>query len=171
MSNLCQYIQSKNLADFVVASPDAGFAKSARKYANYLKAPVVIADKVRSDHDEKAEIMDVIGNVHGKDVVIVDDFTISGGTLVEMSYALKKLGAGKIYACVTHALLRERGLKALEDSPIEEMVITDTVDNPSVYSHPKIKMVTVTKLFAQAVKIIHDKDSLSTLFEDAPPAS
>ena len=95
MAPLCEYIQSKNLDNLMVASPDAGFAKNVRKYAKYLNAQVAIADKVRSSHDENAEIMEIIGDVQGKNVVIVDDFTISGGTLVNMAHALKDLGAGK----------------------------------------------------------------------------
>jgi ribose-phosphate pyrophosphokinase len=165
MSILCETIQAKALDNIVVASPDAGFAKSARKYANFLKAQVAIADKVRSNHDEKAEILEIIGNVRGKNVLIVDDFTISGGTLVDMARSLKDHGAEKIYALVTHVLLNERGLKALENSPIEELLVTDTVDNPLAFAHPKIKLVSVARLFAQAVKIIHDKDSLSKLFD------
>jgi len=169
MSTLCEYIQSKNIGNLVVASPDAGFAKNVRKYAKYLKAQVAIADKMRAAHDENAEIMEIIGDVEGKNVVIVDDFTISGGTLVSMAHALKKHGADKIYACVTHALLQERGLKALDESPIEELVITDTVENPGVFEHPKVKVVSVSGIFAQAVKIIHDRDSLSLLFDQINP--
>ncbi len=169
MAPLCEYILSKNLDNLVAASPDAGFAKNVRKYAKYLKAQVVIADKVRASHDENAEIMEIIGDVQGKNVVIVDDFTISGGTLVNMAHALKDLGAEKIYACCTHALLQEKGLKALENSPIEELVITDTVENPLVFEHPKVKVVSVSHIFAQAVKIIHDRDSLSSLFEQINP--
>ncbi|MBN1372540.1 MAG: ribose-phosphate diphosphokinase [Anaerolineaceae bacterium] len=169
MAPLCEYIQSKNIGNMVVASPDAGFAKSVRKYAKFLNAQVAIADKVRSAHDENAEIMEIIGDVQGKNVVIVDDFTISGGTLVNMAHALKGLGAGQIYACCTHALLQEKGLKALENSPIEELVITDTVENPLVFEHPKVKVVSVSHIFAQAVKIIHDRDSLSSLFDQINP--
>ncbi len=165
MPILCQYIRSKEIENMVVAAPDAGFAKNARKYANFLKTPVAIADKVRVCHDEKAEILELIGDVRGKNVLIVDDFTISCGTLVDMARSLKEHGAGKIYACVSHALLGERGLVALENSHIEELVITDTVENPIVFEHPKVKVVTVTRLFAQAVKIIHDRDSLSQLFD------
>ena len=83
--------------------------------------------------------------------------------------ALKDLGAEKIYACCTHALLQEKGLKALDNSPIEELVITDTVENPLVFEHPKVKVVSVSHIFAQAVKIIHDRDSLSSLFEQINP--
>ena len=166
MPILARYIKSKNIENMVVVSPDTGFAKSARKYATFLNATVAIGDKTRTSHDEKAEILEIIGDVKGKNAVIVDDFTISCGTLVDMARALKEHGAKKIYACVSHALLGDEGLKALENSAIEELVITDTVENRKAFEHPKIKVVTVSGLFAQAVKIIHNRESLSQLFED-----
>ncbi len=166
MLPLCGYIRSKKLENMVVVSPDAGFAKNARSYANILKAPVAIGDKTRLYHDESAEIFDIIGDVKGKNAVIVDDFTISCGTLVETARVLKKHGAEKIYACVSHALLGDKGLKALEESPITKLVITDTVENPKAFTHPKVSVVSVAGLFADAVRIIHNKESLSRLFDD-----
>jgi len=163
---IIKYIKSKNLENLVVVSPDAGFAKNARKYATALKVPVAIGDKTRENHDERAEVLEIIGNVKGKNVLIVDDFTISCGTLVETARAVKGHGAEKIYACVSHALLGEKALKALENSPIEELIITDTVENTEAFKHPKIKVVSVAPLFAEAVKIIHNKESLSQLFSD-----
>ncbi|ANX01270.1 ribose-phosphate pyrophosphokinase [Thermoclostridium stercorarium subsp. leptospartum DSM 9219] len=163
---LCEYIKSKNIENTVVVSPDAGFAKNARKIATILKAPVTIGDKIRTDHNEKAQVLEIIGDVKGKNAIIVDDFTISCGTLIDTARALKENGAEKIYACVTHALLREKGLKALEESDIEELIVTDTVENPMVSGHPKIKVVSVAPLFAEAVKIIHNRESLSRLFDN-----
>lgn len=166
MSPLCEYIWSKNIENMVVVSPDAGFAKNARRYANLLKSPAAIGDKTRLYHDENAEIIGIIGNVEGRNAVIVDDFTVSGGTLIKTAQVLKAYGAEKIYACVSHALLSDKGLRALEESPIEELVITDTVENPKAFAHPKIKVVSVAGLFAEAVKIIHNKESLSCLFDN-----
>jgi len=163
---LCEYIKSKKLENIVVVSPDVGFAKNARNFATILKAPVAIGDKIRVDHDEKAQILEIIGDVRGKNAVIVDDFTISCGTLVDTARALKENGAEKIYACVSHALLQEKGLKALEESEIEELIITDTVENPIVFEHPKVRVVSVAPLFAEAVRIIHNRESLSRLFEN-----
>jgi len=166
MPILCGYIRSKNIENMVVVSPDIGFAKNARKYATALKVPVAIGDKTRSCHNEKAEVLEIIGDVKGKNAIIVDDFTISCGTLVDTARVLKEKGAEKIYACVTHALIGDRGLKALENSDIEELIITDTVENQKAFEHPKVRVVTVAHLFAQAVKIIHNKDSLSQLFDN-----
>ncbi len=165
MPILCKYIKSKNIENMVVVSPDAGFAKNARKFAAALKAPTAIGDKTRRGHDEKAEILEIIGDVKGKNAIIVDDFTISCGTLTDTARALKEHGAEKIYACVSHALLGEKGLKALENSVIEELIITDTVENKLAFNHPKVKVVSVAPLFAEAVKIIHNRDSLSQLFD------
>lgn len=164
MPILCGYIESKNIENMVVVSPDAGFAKNARKFATALNAPVAIGDKTRIDHNEKAEILEIIGNVKGKNAIIVDDFTITCGTLVDTARALKENGAERIYACVSHALLGDKGLKALENSVIEELIITDTIENKKAFEHPKVKVVSVAQLFAQAVKIVHMKDSLSQLF-------
>lgn len=166
MPILCNYITSKNIENAVVVSPDAGFAKNARKYATALKVPVAIGDKTRSCHDENAEVLEIIGNVKGKNAIIVDDFTITCGTLTDTARVLKEHGAEKIYACVTHALLGDKGLKALESSEIEELIVTDTVENQKAFEHPKVKVVSVAQLFAEAVGIIHNRDSLSQLFDN-----
>jgi len=165
MPILCRHIMSKNIENAVVVSPDAGFAKNARKYATALKVPVAIGDKMRICHDENAEVLEIIGDVKGKNAIIVDDFIITCGTLAETARVLKEHGAEKIYACVTHALLRETGLRTLENSAIEELLVTDTVENEAVLDHPKVKVVSVAHLFAEAVRIIHNRDSLSQLFD------
>lgn len=165
MPVLCEYIRDKRIDNPVVVSPDTGFAKNARKYANILKCPVAIGDKIRKNHDERAEILEIIGSVEGRNAIIVDDFTITLGTLSEMAKALKMHGAKKVYACVSHSLLKDKGLERLDESCIEELITTDTVENPAVFGHPKVKIVSVAPLFAKAVKIIHNKQSLSQLFE------
>lgn len=165
MNILCRYIQQKNWENFVVVSTDAGFAKIARSYANILDAPVAVGDKIRTGHDEKAKVLGIIGDVKGKNALIVDDFTISGGTLIDTARVLKQNGAQKIIACISHCLLNEKGVKALEESPIDELIVTDTVDNKTALACPKVKVVTVTGLFAEAARIIHNKGSLSSLFD------
>jgi ribose-phosphate pyrophosphokinase len=119
---------------------------------------------------EKAEVLEIIGDVQNKNALIVDDFTLSCGTLADAARIVKKNGANKIYAMVSHALLAEKGLKTLEESPIDQLIVTDTVYNPALYQHPKIKIISVAPLFAEAVKIIHQKESLSALFEQLPQA-
>ncbi|HEY4787909.1 MAG TPA: ribose-phosphate diphosphokinase [Bacteroidales bacterium] len=165
---LCEYIKSLSIPDLVIVSPDAGFAKSARRFSSYLNLPTVICDKTRADHSEKAEVIEIIGNVKGKNAFIVDDFTITCGTIVDTARILRENGAKTINAMVTHAMLAEKGLKHLENSEIDTLVITDTVYNPLAFNHKKIKTISVAPLFAEAVRIIHDKESLSALFDHLP---
>jgi ribose-phosphate pyrophosphokinase len=163
---LSRHIIAKNLADLVVVSPDAGFAKNARQYASILNSPVAIGDKIRKGNDENAVVLDIIGDVKCKNAVIVDDFTITCKTLTSAAKKLKTLGAKRIFACVSHALLNDAGIEALENSPIEELTVTDTVENKHLVGHPKIKVVSVTQIFAEAVKTIHYEESLGQLLDN-----
>ncbi len=166
---LCEYIKGMDIMeDAVVVSPDAGFAKMARKYADYLGVPVAIGDKTRSGHDENAQILELIGNVEGKNCIIVDDFSISGGTLVDVAHMLKARGAKRIVSCLAHIMLREKGVKAINDSPIEYVISTDSVENPFIVGHQKFLTVSVAPLFAEAVYRIHERESVSTLFSAVP---
>ncbi len=166
---LCEYIKATDIMeDLVVVSPDAGFAKTARKYADYLGVNVAIGDKTRTSHDEKAEILELIGNVEGKNCVIVDDFTISGGTLIDVAHMLKKRGAKRVVACLGHVMLREKGVKAITESPIEYVISTDSVENPYIMGKPKFSIVSVAPLFAEAVYRIHERESVSALFTIVP---
>ncbi len=166
---LCEYIKSLNITDnLVVVSPDAGFAKDARKYADYLGTSVAIGEKTRAGHDENAKILEIIGNVEGKDCLIVDDFSISGGTLIDISRALKENGAKRILACLGHNMLREKGVQRIEESDIECVISTDTVDNHFIQGSKKMVTVSVAPLFAEAVKRIHDRVAISDLFEELP---
>lgn len=165
---LCEYIKSMKIEDLVVISPDSGFAKDARKYARYLKLPVAIGDKEREGHDENAKVIEIIGNVEGKNALIVDDFTISGGTLTSLAGELKNRGVKKIFACLSHVLLNEKGVANLENSEIEKLVSTDSVYNPNVLSSGKIKIISVAPLFAEAIRRIHRQESVSPLFNEVP---
>jgi ribose-phosphate pyrophosphokinase len=165
---LCEYIKTEAIPDLVVVSPDAGFAKNARKFAHLLNAFTALCDKTRNDHSEQAEVLEMIGDVQNKNALIVDDFTLSCGTLADAARIVKQNGARKIYAMVSHALLAEKSLRTLEASPIDRLIVTDTVYNPALYQHPKIKIISMAPLFAEAVRIIHQKESLSALFEQLP---
>ncbi|HTX71931.1 MAG TPA: ribose-phosphate pyrophosphokinase [Rectinemataceae bacterium] len=164
---ICEWLKNQSLGDFVIVSPDAGFAKSAQRYAAYLSAPIVICDKMRRLHDERAEILEVIGDVSGKTAIIVDDFAISCGTLAATAEALVKRGAVSVSAAVTHALITREGLGTLNASRIERLIVTDTVDNPRLRGEPKVTSLSVAPLFGEAVRIIHGRESLSEIF-DAP---
>ena len=161
----CDYIKSMKLDNYVIASPDEGFAKNARYYSNKLGVPLVIGNKQRLSHNEDVEILGIIGDVSNKTAVIVDDFTISCGTLIETAKTLMAQGAKEIYAFVSHLLLSEKGANALNDSPITKLFATDTVANPNIRNTEKIEIISVSDLFAKAIRIIHEKDSLSDLFE------
>ncbi|MBD5559850.1 MAG: ribose-phosphate diphosphokinase [Clostridia bacterium] len=166
---LCEYISHMDIMEnLVVVSPDAGFAKDARKYANFLGKPVAIGDKTRSGHDENAHILELIGDVNGKNCLIVDDFTISGGTLIEVAHMLKERGAKRIIACLGHIMLREKGVRAIMQSPIEYVISTDSVDNPYIVGYDKFIIVSVAPLFAEAVYRIHERESVSDLFDRVP---
>lgn len=168
MPILCEAIKTQHsLENLVVVSPDAGFAKTARKYAAYLKCPVAIGDKVRDGHDEKARVLEVIGQVEGKDAVIVDDFSVSGRTIISMTEELKRRGAQRVFACLTHGLFSQEGLEAIEKSAIEKLIITDTVCRP-VQSGTKILTVSVAPFFAHIVRCIHEREPVSSMFYKVP---
>ncbi|GLY78764.1 ribose-phosphate diphosphokinase [Actinoallomurus iriomotensis] len=151
--------------DLVVVSPDVGFAKQARKYATRLGAPLAIADKERVDHSEAARVIDLIGDVDGRDAVIVDDFTITAGTLAEVAEALIARGARSVRAAVTHGVFTGKSMERLDDSPISRLYVTDTVENQPVRLSAKVETVSVAPLFAEAIGRIHRRESISVLFQ------
>ncbi len=161
---LGSYVKTLMLPDLVVVSPDAGFAKTARKYAELLNASLAVGDKIRQGHDEKAEICEVIGAVQGKNALIVDDFTLSGGTLIKMATALKERGTLKVFVAVTHLLLDEKAVKRVENSPIDLLIGMDTVDNPALNSSSKVKVISAAPLIGEALIRIQRRESLSSLF-------
>ena len=161
---MCEYIKSLNLKDYVIVSPDAGYAKQARTYSRYLNVPTVIGDKTRMDHCENACILEIIGDVRGKNAVIVDDFAISGGTLINLAHRLKELGAGKIIACTSHMLLNEKGVQRIDESNIDLLVSTDSIYNPNASVSNKVRIISAAPLFAEAVLRIHNNESISPLF-------
>jgi ribose-phosphate pyrophosphokinase len=162
---LCDAIAAKGLDDLVVVAPDAGFAKKAREWANRLHAPTAIADKRRVGHTESVEVVELIGSVEGRTALIVDDFTISGGTLVEAADVLVERGARSVYAAVTHGLLAGEANARLEASPIERLFMTDSVETQPVPLSPKIEVVPVAGLFGEAIRRIARRESISVLFE------
>jgi ribose-phosphate pyrophosphokinase len=162
---LCGAIRALGLADLVVVSPDAGYAKMARDYASRLDAGFALADKARPGHGEEVEFLDLIGDVSGRDAVIVDDFVASGGTLIEAAEALMERGARSVFAAATHALFSGNAAERLAASPIERVIVTDTVETQPVPLGPKVQVVSVAPLFAEAIRRIHARESISVLFE------
>lgn len=163
---LVEAIRGLGLADPVVVSPDTGYAKMARRYAARLGAGFALADKARPGHGEETEVLDLIGDVSGRDAVLVDDFVATGGTLVEAAEALVERGARSVRAAATHGLFSGDAIAQLEASPIERLIVTDTVETQPAPLGPKVQVVSVAPLFAEAIRRIHARESVSVLFED-----
>jgi ribose-phosphate pyrophosphokinase len=167
ISVLCERIAEEGSEDLVVVSPDAGFAQDARRYAAALASGVAIADKQRKAHEELAEVWDIVGDVSGKTAVIVDDFVISAGTLVSCAQELMRLGANSVFAAVTHGVFVEGSMERLDQSPIEKLIVTDTVENQPVELSNKVEVVSVAPLFAEAIQRIHSRESISVMFGES----
>jgi len=164
MPVLCEAIAAKALTDLVVVAPDAGFAKKARQWADRLHAPLAIAEKRRVDHSETAEVMELIGSVEGRTALIVDDFTISAGTLCDAARVLIERGASTVFAAVSHGLLAGSAMSRLDASPIDRLYVTNSVELDPAALSPKIEVVSVAGLFGEAIKRIANKESISVLF-------
>ncbi len=161
---LCEAIVRKQLSDLIVVAPDAGFAKQARKYASFLGTSIAIADKERKAHDERAEIIEIIGDVQGKTALIVDDFTISAGTLADAAEKLVERGAKAVYAAVSHGVFSEGSMERLDRSPIQRLLVTDSIETQPVAVSQKVEVVSVASLFGEAIRRIHNRESISVLF-------
>jgi ribose-phosphate pyrophosphokinase len=162
---LCEAVEQKSFPNLVVVAPDAGFAKKARKFARRLQAPMALADKERADHTEQAEILSIMGDVRNRTALLVDDFVISGGTLTHAAIALKDLGAKTVYAAVTHGVFTERSMEALDDSPIELLFVTNSVEPVVPVLSSKVEVDSVAPLFGEAIRRIHQRESISVLFD------
>jgi ribose-phosphate pyrophosphokinase len=157
------YLRKKKLHDLVVVSPDVGGLKMAHAYSQTLGASLAIVAKRRKSATE-VESMAVIGEIRGKDVLLVDDLTETAGTLTEASKLLKRKGAKKILACVSHAILGDTGIQRLKKSAIDELITTDTVLRPAI-GGVKITTLSVAGLLGEAIKRIHGNLSVNSLFE------
>jgi ribose-phosphate pyrophosphokinase len=162
---LCDAIAAKSLSNLVVVAPDAGYAKKARNWADRLRAPLAIAEKRRVDHSESAEVVELIGSVEGRTALIVDDFTISAGTLIDAARVVTERGATSVYAAVSHALLAGSAMERLDASPIERLFVTDSVETQPVTMSAKVEIVSVAGLFGEAISRIARRESISLLFE------
>ncbi len=168
---MCGAATELGLKDVVVVSPDVGFAKKARQYAACMNAPLAIADKQRLDLEGKMVINRIIGDVDQKTALIVDDFTVSGGTLVEVAQALIDRGARDVYAGITHGVFTEELMRRLDASPIKKLLVTDSIETQPVKLSPKVQIVSVAALFGEAIQRIHGKESVSVLFDYSKPTS
>jgi ribose-phosphate pyrophosphokinase len=162
---LCEAVEQKAFPNLMVVAPDAGFAKKARKFATRLRVPMAIADKERIDHSEQPEILSIMGDVGDRTALLVDDFVISGGTLARAAEALKELGARRVYGAVSHGVFTERTMDVIDDSPIELLFVTNSVEPQTPILSPKVEVVPVAALFGEAIRRIHRRESISVLFD------
>ncbi len=160
------YIQKygDSLNDFVAVSPDLGSVGRTRQVAEKLNIPLAIIDK-RRPRPNVSEITNIIGDVAGKKVVLVDDMIDTAGTITNAANALKERGAVEVDACCTHAVLSGPAIKRIEDSAITELLVLDTIELPEEKKIAKITSVSVEEIFANAIKCIHDGTSISQLFD------
>jgi ribose-phosphate pyrophosphokinase len=155
------YINSLNLSNLTIASPDMGGSKRAYAYSKFLSSDVVICYKQR----EKANVishMELIGNVEGKNVILVDDMVDTAGTLTKAADLMKQRGAISVRAICTHALLSGNAYEKIENSQLEELIVTDSI--PPKISHPKVKVLSCAPLFAEVMKNVHFNQSISSKF-------
>ncbi len=161
---LAKYIKDKNLDDMVVVSPDLGGVSRARGFAEILQCPLAIIDKRRPEPGV-AEVMNLIGNVEGKNCIMVDDMVDTAGSLTEAARALKKFGAKEIYACCTHPILTDPALTRIAQSDITELVVTNTIPLAPSKKHPKIKVLSIAPILAETILRIYNDWSVSQLFD------
>jgi ribose-phosphate pyrophosphokinase len=158
------HFRQKQLRDPVVVAPDVGSAKMARGFAKRLNATLAIIDKRRPSANV-AEVVNVVGEVSGRDCVIPDDMIDTAGTMSEAVHALKRLGARDIYCCATHALLSGPAVDRLSASPVSEVVVTNTIAIPPERKFDRLKVLSIAGLLAKAIGYTHSDQSVSSLFD------
>ena len=162
---LARYFKDKVDENSVVVSPDLGGVTRAREFANYLNLPIAIIEK-RRPKPNVSEVMNIIGDVDGKTCILVDDIIDTAGTICQAAKKLEELGATKVYGAASHGVLSGPAIERIMDSCLEEFVITDSIPLPDLPQvREKIKVVSVAELFARAIRIIHDNDSIATIFD------
>ena len=160
---LSNHFIQKQLHDLVVVT-DLGFAKRARTFAELVRAPLAIVEKRRMDNDDRAEVLNVIGEVRGRRAIVVDDEIDTAGTLREVTRALEREGVHDVYACATHGVLSGPAVERIAESNLTEVVITDTIPLPPEKRLAKIRQLSVAPLIGEAIRRIHDAESVGALF-------
>jgi len=162
---ISRYFQQKDLSNAVVVAADEGSSKRARNVAQSLKVPLAIIEKRRVSNDETVEALNVIGEVDGRQAIIIDDEILSGWTMVEGAALLRDRGATAVYAGVTHGILSGQAPKMIEESAIEELVVTDTIPLSPDKRLAKITQLSIAPLLAEAIRRIHTGQSVGALFQ------
>ncbi len=158
------HINAIKIKNIVIVSPDVGGIKMARAYAKRFETPLAIVDKRRVS-TEDTEVMNILGDIKGKNVIIVDDLVATASSLVEAATALKKQGAKDIYAAITHPVLSGPAIKRISESPIKKLFVTNTIPVDDGKKHKKIEVLSIAPLLAEAIKRIHNEESVSCLFD------
>ncbi|MFZ5966676.1 MAG: ribose-phosphate diphosphokinase [Bacillota bacterium] len=161
---LAEYFNNLGLEDLVVVSPDLGSVTRARNFANLLDAPIAIIDK-RRPKANVSEVMNIIGDIQGKNVILVDDLIDTAGTITQAAKALRDFGAKDVYACCTHPVLSGPALERIQNSVIKELVVLDTIPLPEEKKMDNIKVLSVASIFAEAIRRIYGNLSVSILFD------
>ena len=164
VNTFVEYFKKLKLKNLVVVSPDVGGIKMARAYAKRLNAPLAIIDKRRVT-DREAIVMNILGEVKGKNVAIVDDLVATAGSLVEAVKALKENGAKEIWAAISHPVLSGPAIQRIQNSALKELVVTDTIPISPEKRISKVKVLSVAPLLAEAIRRIHAEESVSSLFQ------
>lgn len=164
VNTVVDYLKKKKIKNLVVASPDVGGIKMARAYAKRLNASLAVVDKRRID-DRHAEVMNILGDVKGKNIMIVDDLVATASSMCEASVALKKAGAIKVWAAVSHPILSGPAIERIKSSPIEEFIVTDSIPLDPSKRDSVFKVLSVAPLLGEAIRRIHQEESVSSLFK------
>ena len=160
---LMQYFTSLNMQDVVVVAPDAGGVKMGRAFAKRLGADLAIVDKRRTRADQ-AELMNVIGEVEGRNCLILDDLISTGGTICQAARELQRRGARRIIACASHGVFSGQAFQLLDEAPIDEVTVTNTLPLRAPNPPAKVRVLDISKLLSKAILNIHHEESISSLF-------
>lgn len=162
---LLDYLRKKDyLENAVVMAPDIGGIKMARAYARRLDLDLAVIDK-RRESANKSEVMNIIGDIEGKVVIMLDDLVDTAGTLINAAEAAMERGATTVYTMATHPVLSDKALERIEKSAIQKLIVTDTIPLPEDYKSTKLEIVSVANIFGEAIKRIHEERSISKLFD------
>lgn len=161
---MIKYFKSRKVPNLMVVSPDAGGVERARSFGKRLECDLAIIDK-RREKGQEAEVLNVVGEVEGRNALIVDDLIDTAGTLVNVVKALKKNGAQRVFACCSHPVFSKDALGRIEKSDLEEVVVTNSVPTEGICGSKKITCLSIGPLLGEAIKSIHDETSISRLFD------
>ena len=164
-SLLQKYFDSKNIDNKVVVATDEGSSKKEYKYAKHFGCPIALVDKRRDGNDDRAIATSVIGEIKGKNALVFDDEVDTAGSIMETAEVIKNFGANKVYVGCTHGVLSGPAIERIQNSEVEELVMTSTIPLPKEKQIDKITVVSISELFGEAIKRIHEETSIGELFE------